>query len=117
MQEKDLRQRVQDQRTSDPIMQAIAFLQTSSDARHVENVKNIQDLKTQMDRILSGFPNGDPEGHCSYHEAIIKEALKREKLWDEIRAHILKGGALALVCGVCWGLWELFLFKLTGGKP
>lgn len=114
VQDKDLRQRAQERRTPDPVMQAIAFLQASSDTRHAENVKNIQDLKTQMERILSGFPDGDPEGHCSYHQVIIDEALQRKKLWYEIRAHILKGGALALIGGVLWGAWELFIFKLTG---
>lgn len=116
---KDMQVRGAERRGGDPVLNAIGQLQASLDKRHVENVRNIEagaadikEVKDQLRRVLAGFPDGDPEGHCRYHEEVMSELEERKKLWREIRAHILKGGAWAVVGGVLWGAWKLFEFYL-----
>jgi hypothetical protein len=119
VQDKDFKQRGIERQTKNPILHAIDLLQSSLDQRHMESVKRIEagaadmrEFKEQLQRILAGFPEADPEAHCRYHKEVMAELEERKKLWREIRAHILKGGTWAVVIGVCWGVLKLFQFYL-----
>lgn len=46
--------------------------------------------------ILAGFPNGDLEGHCEYHESKIKAAQAEEEFWKTAKSEVLKHGISGL---------------------
>lgn len=98
----------------------IQNLKGKLDDQHRDNVRQQNEAAAQLlkatttlDRILKAFPEEDPEGHCRYHQEVIDEVKERKKLWIEIRAHILKGSAWALLVGLVWGLWNLLKFNVT----
>ena len=60
------------------------------------------------EEIRAGFPDGDPGGHRTYHEALIRREDERRKLYLEVRTHVAKGTVWAFVVGLgLWGWWTL----------
>jgi len=65
------------------------------DALEVRIDTSFAGLKDSLDDLrlaaVRGFPNDDPQGHRRVHEDSIKRAEAREKLRNEVIAHVLKG--------------------------
>lgn len=52
--------------------------------------------------FLSGFPNGDLQGHCAYHGAKIKAAQAEEEFWKTARSEALKHGIAGSFAVLKW---------------
>ena len=64
--------------------------------------KEIEDKLAELEELIrSGFPDGDPEGHCAVHKGYIKDAKDSEELVKTAkkRAVDLGTGGLLLLIG------------------
>ncbi|MBF8177257.1 hypothetical protein [Herminiimonas contaminans] len=84
-----------ERRASDPILRSLNGLQRTLDHRHTESVNQMTVLNEKVDRVLAGFPDGDPDGHRRFHEALIRKAEAREKFWNDMRAKLIERGVWA----------------------
>lgn len=64
--------------------------------------------------MLKAFPQADAEGHKRAHEALIKQAEAKEKMWSELRMSVAKWGLLGLLGWAALSMWHTFL---AGPKP
>ena len=79
----------------------------------VEGVKqrDIADRLT-IEKLMSGFPAGDFDGHRRYHEAVIEWRELRNKMIREGLIKIAQTGALAgavILLGLIWNAFKLSL--------
>ena len=100
---------------------ALWALKTDLDTRHDENTERhnttderLEEVLRQIKKLSDGFPAGDTDGHRRYHEAVIKRAEARAKLWEETRAHVIKNGFWLGLGFLCWTLWQAFKAKVAG---
>tara|TARA_R110001599_G_scaffold171353_1_gene362446 strand:+ start:463002 stop:463334 length:333 start_codon:yes stop_codon:yes gene_type:complete len=84
-------------RGEDALMDAIRNLQGSFDHRHEENTSTLSALEKKVDRVLKGFPDGDPDGHRRFHEAMIRKAEAKEKFWNDMRGKLVERGIWAVI--------------------
>ncbi|MFM0552343.1 hypothetical protein P0D69_15420 [Paraburkholderia sediminicola] len=101
-------------------MAAILSLKEDLDQRHGENLtaQAVTDAKVVeairgIDELCKAFPDGDPDGHRRYHEAIIKKNEACEKFYQELTSHLVKGGAWALIVFLAWASWQAIKAKVT----
>ena len=59
--------------------------------------------------MLKAFPQGDAEGHKRAHEAEIKAAEAKEKMYSELRMSVAKWGLAGLLGWAAISLWQAFL--------
>lgn len=93
----------EERRSNNPILDAINSVQQSLDVRHSENTGHLAALEKKVDKVLAGFPDGDPLSHRKFHEALIDKAKAREKFWNDLRAKLIERGiwsTLVLVIGL-----------------
>lgn len=78
----------------------------------VEGVKqrDIED-RALLEKVLSGFPGSDFDGHRRYHEAVIEWRELRNNLVREALIKVAQAGALAAFGWVALAIWQSF--KLT----
>ena len=57
--------------------------------------------KVLSDLMSKSFPDGDPEGHRRYHEAILKEAEKKAEFWVDMSDKLKKWGLIG------FALWAI----------
>lgn len=70
--------------------------------QHEANEKKwIKELREEM---MTGFPNGDLEGHCEYHESKIKAARAEEEFWKAAKSEAMKHGVAGLFAVLKWVL-------------
>lgn len=74
---------------------AIKALKTDLDRRHAQNSVTLEEVSVKVDKVLLGFPEGDPESHRRFHEAVIEQAKAREKFWREISLKLVEKGIWA----------------------
>lgn len=43
-------------------------------------------------KFLTAFPNGDLEGHCSYHQSKIEAAKAEKEFWDTAKKSVITNG-------------------------
>lgn len=84
-----------ERRASDPVLNAVKGLQRSVDQKHDESACQMEVINQKVDRVLAGFPDGDPDGHRRFHEALIRKAEAREKFWNDMRAKLIERGVWA----------------------
>jgi hypothetical protein len=106
------RKPLSDPKNDDAVAKAIWALKHDLDRRHDENVArsqghdiSMQELNEKVDRVLAGFPGGDPDGHRRFHEAVIAKNEARARLYEAVRAELVSKGlwaAIALVAGSIW---------------
>lgn len=102
------------------IVSALAALKDDLDQRHRENVTSqaVTDAKVteairRIDDLHRGFPDGDPDAHCRYHEILIKKAEARADFYMELRAELAKKGMWALIVLLGLALWQYIKSKVT----
>lgn len=61
--------------------------------------------------MLKAFPDGDLEGHCSYHEQKIKAARAEEAFWQTARSEAIKHGVAGLMAVLKW----VSILAIVGG--
>lgn len=63
----------------------------------------------RLESLASGFPSGDPAGHCRYHEAEIKRIEARAEFWSKLRVSVTQWGLLGFLGWAAASLWQEFL--------
>jgi hypothetical protein len=85
------------------------------DALEVRIDTSFSALKDSLDDLrlaaVRGFPDDDPLGHRRVHENSIKRAEAREKLRNDVVAHVLKGVVWATLVFI--GAAVVFYVKAT----
>ncbi|NMG64872.1 hypothetical protein GPA19_07930 [Azoarcus indigens] len=66
-------------------------------------------LGSMEDLIRSGFPDGDPAGHCRYHEAEMARIEARAAFWSKLRFELAKWGLLGFLGWCVFALWRAAL--------
>jgi len=59
--------------------------------------------------ITRAFPDDDPDGHRSAHEAWIKKADASAKFWTDLRASVVKWGLFGILGFATVATWRAFL--------
>jgi hypothetical protein len=106
------------------VVAAVDNLRDEIGTRHVENTSNLElmqkELKVAIDRIddlSKGFPDGDPDGHRRAHEAQIRKAEARTRLYEKLYEELATKGILALLAFVGSAVIYYAAAKLhIGGK-
>lgn len=73
--------------------------------------KKLAVVQASNERLLSGFPADDVEGHRRYHESVIEWRELRNKLVREALVKIAGAGALAAAGWLVLAIWQSF--KIT----
>lgn len=91
---------------------AIWALKSDLDKRHSENAKagaahtrSMEELNAKVDKVLGGFPKGDPTKHREYHESIIRRNEARARLYEAVLAELMTKGVWAAILLVCSAVW------------
>lgn len=70
--------------------------------------RKVSSLQAANERLLSGFPADDVEGHRRYHESVIEWRELRNKVVREALAKVAQAGALAAFGWVALAIWKAF---------
>jgi len=73
--------------------------------------KKMAEVQASNDRLLSGFPANDVEGHRRYHESVIEWRELRNKLVREALIKIASASALGAAGWLLLTIWQSF--KMT----
>lgn len=65
-------------------------------------------LQAANERLLSGFPADDVDGHRRYHESVIEWRELRNKMVREALMKVSQAGTLAAFGWLALALWEAF---------
>lgn len=75
--------------------------------------KKLADVQASNDRLLSGFPAEDVDGHRRYHESVIEWRELRNKMVREALVNVAKGGTLAALGWLAIAIWKAFQISVT----
>jgi hypothetical protein len=102
------------------VIRAVDSLRDEVGQRHAENTSTLEVMEgklneviTRVDDLHRGFPDGDPDSHCRYHETLIRKAEARADLYEELRAELVKKGLWALLVLMGIAVWQFVKGKLT----
>lgn len=70
--------------------------------------KKVGTLQAANERLLSGFPADDVDGHRRYHESVIEWRELRNKMVREALLKVSQAGALAAFGWLALAIWEAF---------
>lgn len=84
-------------RASDPVLDAINDLKSNLDKRHTESAGHMESLEVKVDKVLAGFPDGDPASHREFHEALIDKAKARKKFWTDLQSELIRKGIWSML--------------------
>lgn len=97
------------------VEQVARRLETADRAKYLEIQKQLQTLcdaqklaQKDINSILRGFPDEDPESHRRYHETVIAWRELRNQLVREALINAGKVGFLASMAWVVYALWLVF---------
>ena len=95
-------------------------LETADRAKYLEIQKQLQALcdaqkhaQKDINSILRGFPDEDPESHRRYHETIIAWRELRNQLVKEALINAGKVGFLASIGWILYAVWLVFKMELS----
>lgn len=70
-------------------------------AKHAENAARMEafdrELKAMSAAVKLGYPEGDADAHRRYHEALIKKAEARARLYEKLLAELIGKGFIAFL--------------------
>lgn len=76
-------------------------------AEHAENTARLDNMDREMKAMAAtwkaAFPDGNADDHRRYHEALIRKAEARARLYEKLLAEL-----------VSKGLWALLILFVTG---
>lgn len=73
--------------------------------------QKVSSLQAANERLLSGFPADDVEGHRRYHESVIEWRELRNKMVREALLKVAGAGTLAAFGWLALAIWQSF--KIT----
>lgn len=62
-------------------------------------------LDALTDLIKSGFPGGDPVGHCHAHETMIEDAKASKDMWSKVKTSLVEKSIWAVFVGIVMAAW------------
>lgn len=74
--------------------------------------KQVGQLQATNERLLSGFPAEDVDGHRRYHESVIEWRELRNKLVREALIKIAGAGALGAAGWLALTIWKSFVITV-----
>jgi hypothetical protein len=75
--------------------------------------KKLADVQASNDRLMSGFPAEDVDGHRRYHESVIEWRELRNKMVREALLKVAGASALAAVGWLALAIWKSFVMTVT----
>lgn len=103
------------------VVVALDALRGEIGARHVENTSTLELVEgkvniliERVDDLAKGFPEGDVEGHRRYHEALIKKAEVRTRLYEKLLEKLMEKGVWAVIALLAVALWQYFKAQVKG---
>lgn len=104
----------------DRVVAAINGLKTDQDARHEENrnraeetARAVAEALRGIDELRRAFPNGDPDGHRRFHEAIIQKEEDKAQFYRTLRDKLVERGLWALLALLGAAVWLYVKSKLA----
>ena len=84
---------------------------------HTDLKKHIMDEQGDItsavaNMVTRSFPEGDPEGHKRYHEAVIKQQEAKADLYRFLLKEGLKYGLLTCLCWIGYSIWQGLLLGI-----
>lgn len=70
-------------------------------------------VETKTEQVLSGYPDGDPDGHREYHKTIIERQQLRNEIMRGVVVKMSQGGLIAAILAVLGLAWLLIKMELT----
>lgn len=74
--------------------------------------QHVSQLRATNERLLSGFPAEDVEGHRRYHESVIEWRELRNKLVREALIKVASAGALGAAGWLILAIWKSFIISV-----
>jgi hypothetical protein len=75
--------------------------------------RKVADGQAATDRLLSGFPAEDLDGHRRYHESVIEWRELRNKMVREALVNVAKAGTLGAIGWLALAIWKAFQISVT----
>lgn len=75
--------------------------------------KQVSDQQAMVERVLSGFPHADVEGHRRYHESVIEWRELRNKVVREAMMKVAQAGSLAACGWLALAIWKALKLSVT----
>lgn len=86
------------------VADALDALRDEIGQRHTENTSTLEVVEDKVnvlidrvDDLARGFPDNDPDGHRRAHEAQIRKAEARTRLYEKLYEELATKGVLALI--------------------
>ena len=76
-------------------------------------ITHIESEESAIKKFMEAFPSGDLEGHKRYHEALIKAAEAKSKIWQAVITKSLEGLVWACLVWIGYSVWN----AITGRTP
>lgn len=73
----------------------------------------VDNLQTANERLLSGFPADDVDGHRRYHQSVIERRELVNKMLRETLVAIAKTGVLGTLGLLVAAAWKYFLLSVS----
>lgn len=70
-------------------------------------------LQTANERLLSGFPADDVDGHRRYHQSVIERRELINKMLREILVNVAKASTLGALGWLALAVWKYFQFSVS----
>ena len=75
--------------------------------------KQVSNQQSLVERVLSGFPAADVEGHRRYHESVIEWRELRNKMVREAMIKASQAGTLAALGWLGLAIWRALKISVT----
>ena len=89
------------------IVAQLEAINAKMDSMHAEHGEMKEDVKS----IKEAFPKDedgahDFDGHCDYHDALIKNAKSWGEILQDVKKKVFGGIAWATICFIAYALWQ-----------
>lgn len=75
--------------------------------------QKVGNLQTANERLLSGFPADDVDGHRRYHQSVIERRELVNKMLRETLVNVAKTGTLGALGWLCLAAWKYFQISVA----
>lgn len=77
---------------------------------------DIHNIKQNMDRFLTAFPNGDIDGHREYHRIMIERNRELRHISSVIREKTVVGLVWMIIIGIGISIWHELINLVAKGQ-
>ena len=101
----DLHRRLESVEQIQQLIHKIYESTNATEARVSNLMISFSSYAAKQDRIATGFPADDPDGHRRAHELFIEQARDKAEFWKKMRDEVAKYGAIGVVGFICFWVW------------